>query len=275
MPEERCIRKTKGRRECNKVKDMPFSITDGEKAAILEAMSEPVILVDTDLKVVWSNAAMNILFNLTAEQLEGQHCFEKMHGLKRPCRICPVVKAINSGQPCIVDDFSSLGRRWMLRAYPLRDGEGNINRVVEIVADITESKQAEEALEKRIVALTRPLDDIENIAFEDLFKMSDLQRLQDTLADSWGVAVLLTRPDGTLITRPSNFTYFCSEFIRKNEKGFKMSDIRCGTWTVQSLRADHSPVSERRFVGRRSKRHLRRTPHRQLVDRPGPEPGAE
>jgi len=225
MPEERCIRKTKGRRVCNKVKDMPFSITDGEKAAILEAMSEPVILVDTDLKVVWSNAAMNTLFNLTAEQLEGQHCFEKMHGLKRLCRICPVVKAINSGQPCIVDDFSSLGRRWMLRAYPLRDGEGNINRVVEIVADITESKQAEEALEKRIVALTRPLDDIENIAFEDLFKMSDLQRLQDMLADAWGVAVLLTRPDGTLITRPSNFTYFCSEFIRKNEKGFKNCQI--------------------------------------------------
>jgi len=90
-----------------------------------------------------------------------------------------------------------------------------------IVADITDRKRAEEALEKRIVALTRPLDDIENIAFEDLFNMSDLQRLQDMLADAWGVAILLTRPDGTPITQPSNFTYFCSEFIRKNEKGWR------------------------------------------------------
>jgi len=98
--------------------------------------------------------------------------------------------------------------------------------------DITEHKRMEAALEKRIVALTRPLDDIKNIAFEDLFNLSDLQRLQDMLADSWGVAVLLTHPDGTAITSPSNFTNFC-QFIRGTEKGFKncqKSDARLGRY---------------------------------------------
>jgi PAS domain S-box-containing protein len=98
-----------------------------------------------------------------------------------------------------------------------------------IVEDITERKRAEEALEKRIVALTRPLDDVESVIFEDLISLTELQRLQDLFAEVWGVAALITRPDGTPITQPSNFTYFCSEFIRKNEKGWRNCQISDAT----------------------------------------------
>ena len=146
MADKRRIRKTNGTRECNNVNDMPFSVTDGEKAAILESIPDPVVMLDTDLKVVWSNTAMNKLLNLDADQLAGRHCFEKIHGLKKPCSVCPVVTAINTGQPCTVDDLSSLGKRWMMRAYPLRDNKGNITRIVEIATDITESKRAEDKL---------------------------------------------------------------------------------------------------------------------------------
>jgi ligand-binding sensor protein len=95
--------------------------------------------------------------------------------------------------------------------------------------DVSQRKRAEEALEKRVLALTRPLDDVEGIAFEDLFSLPELQRLQDLFANVWGVAALITRPDGTPITQPSNFTYFCSEFIRKNEKGLRNCRISDAT----------------------------------------------
>ncbi|MCF8119628.1 MAG: PocR ligand-binding domain-containing protein [Deltaproteobacteria bacterium] len=85
--------------------------------------------------------------------------------------------------------------------------------------DITERKRAEEAIEKRIMALTRPLDVAEDIVLEDLFNLSDLQHIQDLFAKAWGVGALITLPDGTPVTQPSNFTYFCGEFIRKTEKG--------------------------------------------------------
>ena len=104
-----------------------------------------------------------------------------------------------------------------------------------ILRDITDRKRAEEALEKRILALTRPLDEMEDIVFEDLFNISELQHLQDLLGKAWGVGVLLTRPDGTPITRPSNFTYFCTEFIRKSEKG----RMRCQT--SDSIIGRHNP----------------------------------
>jgi two-component system, cell cycle sensor histidine kinase and response regulator CckA len=119
--------------------------------------------------------------------------------------------------------------RWECR--PWYEAAGTIGGVIDYTEIITERVRTEEALEKRIVALTQPLDDIESITFEDLFSLSDIQRLQDLFADAWGVAALITRPDGTPITQPSNFTYFCSEFIRKTEKGLgncQISDAALG-----------------------------------------------
>lgn len=111
-------------------------------------------------------------------------------------------------------------KRWeLVSGAPVYDRTGELMAGVIAFADITERKRAEEALEKRIIALTQPLDDTGNISFEDLFNLRDIQYLQDLCAQVWGVAALITRPDGAPITKPSNFSYFCSEFIRKNPKG--------------------------------------------------------
>jgi PAS domain S-box-containing protein len=122
--------------------------SEREKSAILDAMSEIVIYLDTDMKVVWSNSATNRQFNLQAGQIAGRHCYEALHGLNKTCRICPAVRTLETGEPSIVNEFSSLGKRWTMRAYPVRDEEQNLAGIVEIVTDITERKLAEEALRK-------------------------------------------------------------------------------------------------------------------------------
>jgi signal transduction histidine kinase len=75
--------------------------------------------------------------------------------------------------------------------------------------DITERKSIEKALQKRVLALTKPLDDPESIQFTDLFNLEELQKLQDTFADATGVASIITYPDGVPITKPSNFCKLC------------------------------------------------------------------
>jgi len=87
-----------------------------------------------------------------------------------------------------------------------------------IIHDITARKRAEEALEKRIIALTRPLG-VEQIAFEDLFKLEDIQHLQDEFASATGVASLITHTDGVPITQPSNFCRLCKDIIRETPAG--------------------------------------------------------
>ena len=88
-----------------------------------------------------------------------------------------------------------------------------------IIHDITEKKRAEQALEKRILALTRPLDDATGMTFEDLFNLKDIQRLQDDFARATGVASIITKPDGTAITTPSNFSRHCQNIVQGTEKG--------------------------------------------------------
>jgi PAS domain S-box-containing protein len=87
------------------------------------------------------------------------------------------------------------------------------------LTDITKHKRAEEALEHRLLELTRPMDD-KSIAlhFEDLFNLEEVQAIQDAVAAATGVASIITDVNGKPITRPSNFCHLC-ELIRTTEKG--------------------------------------------------------
>ena len=110
--------------------------------------------------------------------------------------------------------------------------------ILTFIRDITERKQAREALERRIVALTQPLDDAESINFEDMFNLEDIQRLQDEFAEATGVASLITTADGTPITRPSNFCRLCRDIIQKTEKGLsncRKSDAMIGFMSSDGL----------------------------------------
>lgn len=74
-------------------------------------------------------------------------------------------------------------------------------------------------MERRLIALTQPICNLENIAFEDIFNLKDIQKIQDDFAAATGVASVITKTDGTPITQPSNFTHLCMNIIRKTEKG--------------------------------------------------------
>ena len=116
------------------------------------------------------------------------------------------------------------GRRITMEGRPFLVGMG---------LDISERRQMEEALRKRLVALSRPLDDAGDINFHDLFNLKDIQRIQNLFAKITGVASIITTPDGTPITKPSNFSRLCSS-IRQTELGLKQcfaSDALIGRYS--------------------------------------------
>ncbi len=106
----------------------------------------------------------------------------------------------------------------MISAAPRRLPSGHVVwDGIEI--DITERKELEAVLEKRMLALTRPIEEIEDISFHDLFNLPEIQRLQDEFARATSVASVITDPDGRPLTRPSQFTDLCNRIIRGTEKG--------------------------------------------------------
>jgi PAS domain S-box-containing protein len=120
-----------------------------------------------------------------------------------------------------------------IRMVPLKS-DNVISRVMIIEENITEKKQIQQALENRIGALTKPIQDISDVTFTDLFNIKDIQKIQDRFAQATGIASIITLPDGTPVTRPSNFCRLCSEFIRSNrlgEKNCNLSDATLGRYS--------------------------------------------
>lgn len=123
-----------------------LSKSEQEKSVILDAMTELVLYLDTNMKVIWANKAMHRAFNLKPGQLDGKHCYRALHNRNRACSICPAEKTLETGQPHEVEDFSSYEKIWVLRSYPVRNEKGILTGIVEIVTDVTERRRAEEAL---------------------------------------------------------------------------------------------------------------------------------
>ncbi|MCC6694315.1 MAG: PocR ligand-binding domain-containing protein [Candidatus Hydrogenedentes bacterium] len=118
----------------------------------------------------------------------------------------------------------------VLNATPL-DRHDWYKGVTFTAIDITERKRVQRGLQERVVALTQPGDDTTSLQLSDLFNLQDLQRISDAFGAATGVASLITEPDGTPLTQPSNFCHLCKNIIRTTEKGLancKLSDALIG-----------------------------------------------
>ncbi|MFZ4401632.1 MAG: PAS domain S-box protein [Bacteroidales bacterium] len=69
------------------------------------------------------------------------------------------------------------------------------------------------------------------ISFFDIFDLDEIQHLQDIFAEANSIASIITYPDGSPITKPSNFTHLCENIVRNTKKGLKnckLSDALIG-----------------------------------------------
>ena len=83
--------------------------------------------------------------------------------------------------------------------------------------------------------------DIESLRFEELFDLAEIQRMQDSFAAALGLASVITRPDGTPITRPSRFSNLCAEIIRKTDAG--MANCRAAERQIGRFSPDRPIVA--------------------------------
>ncbi|UCD50308.1 MAG: PAS domain S-box protein [Phycisphaerales bacterium] len=114
--------------------------------------------------------------------------------------------------------------------------KGGVRYTDGVFVDVTERRRLEQALERRLVALTRPLSDTAGVEFDELFDLGEIQNLQDLFAKATGVASIITHPDGTPITKPSNFCHLCENIIRQTPEGLKnchYSDSVIGSHTLE------------------------------------------
>jgi len=103
-------------------------------------------IVGTDYNVLFQNQVLEKRFG----SLTGKLCYEHFMGLKKPCGFCPMTKAIKDNQVESIELTASDEKNYALLSAPFPNPDGTIDKVIEVVLDITERKQAENTIKNRL-----------------------------------------------------------------------------------------------------------------------------
>lgn len=143
-----------------------------QATAILESMSEGVLAVDGEGRIVAANPAVRAILGLTVANLIGANLFETL----RQREIHSMVRSVLGGQPLVLQDFPIFSpRERILRAQGVAcaaAGRGG-PRVVLVLQDVTELHRYDQ-LRREFVA---------NVSHELKSPLTSIRSLTETLLD--------------------------------------------------------------------------------------------
>jgi PAS domain S-box-containing protein len=125
--------------------------------AIVENTVLGITIMDTNYKIIMTNATFANLFRKSPGDFVGKYCFREYERREAVCPHCPGKRAMVSGNTeevethAVLDDGTYVYVR--NRAIPLFGSDGVIKGFIEMVENITERKQAEKEKEKLQVQL--------------------------------------------------------------------------------------------------------------------------
>ncbi len=122
---------------------------------IVNGITEQIILVSKDFKILWANKTFLNQFGCKIDDLTGKYCYEVTHNQKVPCQpphdICPIAQVLKTGMPTkeVHLHQGATGKFYSeVTAYPIKNQKGEIIEFVHIARDVTEEKKKQEEQRK-------------------------------------------------------------------------------------------------------------------------------
>ncbi|MCK9295873.1 MAG: PAS domain-containing protein [Desulfobulbaceae bacterium] len=125
--------------------------------AVVAAIGDPVVIIDTDYRVLYQNKIADGLFGDNI----GRYCHAVYQGRKEVCPECALTQAWQDGGIHKIEKIMTSGndaKYVEIAASPLKDSTGKLVAGIEIVRDITKRKLAEQKLQKTNSLLQAVLD---------------------------------------------------------------------------------------------------------------------
>lgn len=120
----------------------------------MDSLEDELLVIDKDYRILDANKAVLLRHRKPREEIIGKNCYEFSHEVSEVCRsphhTCPVRSAWETGRASrathvhVYDDVDSKKREYLdIIASPIVDGSGQITAVVELMRDITATKEME------------------------------------------------------------------------------------------------------------------------------------
>jgi signal transduction histidine kinase len=116
--------------------------------SVIDGLSDAILIVNRDHNVLFANQAAKRLGEVAAESLG--RCYDQNPNDRAACDSCPTVRTFATGEIGHTS-YSAVGgdglqHYYEMWTYPIRNKEGHIDRVIEIVRDVSEQKWLEAQL---------------------------------------------------------------------------------------------------------------------------------
>jgi len=145
------IKRAIERYNANKEKErLEKKIEDAAKEweTTFNSMTDLISIHSKDLKIIRVNKAFTDMFKMKTEEIIGKTCHSVLHGTKEVVDKCPLRQVFEKKKTVKVELFESmLGIYLEISVSPIFNEKGEVIAIVHIARDITEKKEAEDALQ--------------------------------------------------------------------------------------------------------------------------------
>tara|TARA_B100000315_G_scaffold246469_1_gene273797 strand:+ start:16775 stop:18244 length:1470 start_codon:yes stop_codon:yes gene_type:complete len=110
--------------------------------AIFDGITDGIMVIDQNLKIVNCNKAMQIIFNRGLKEIVGKSCYEVCHGNTEICDDCTAYDALESGKSVsrLKHCFQNDGKNKLMEIwnFPMDSANGQTGHIIEYVKDVSE-----------------------------------------------------------------------------------------------------------------------------------------
>jgi len=112
---------------------------------ILSSVETGLSIINMDHTINWVNDKIHDMF--PGENPIGQICHAFYESSQEPCDPCPTFQCFRTGKVQRIEKYNPERKKWYhIISQPVKDSDGNVVSVLEGVTEITERKQAEQAI---------------------------------------------------------------------------------------------------------------------------------
>ncbi|MFB3897421.1 MAG: diguanylate cyclase domain-containing protein [bacterium] len=115
-----------------------------------DAMSDGVSIQNSDYLIVNANDSLCRMLNKTRQEIIGKKCYQLIHCKDAPIKDCPAGPCILLNKIQYVEIFEPTLDKWVaVTTSPVRDKQGDFQKIIHIIRDITERKTIEQKLSEQ------------------------------------------------------------------------------------------------------------------------------